>query len=480
VSCPLAILRRFLLAFACNFFAGGYAFVCSAELDIPTAQANGQVSDAAQRGYEYLINTPYLTSDFDQETFDNVWRSWPEPLRSEAESTSIQRRREMAFDRYGLTKRPGDDSGKPLQYVVDEAGNWTMNCLSCHGGSVYGTTVPGSPNNRFALQTMTEELRATKFKIGKALSRMDLGSMVIPLGTTHGTTNAVVFGMGLMKSRDEQLNVIPASPEMFTHHDMDAPPWWYFYKRPYLYIDAFAQKGHRALMQFTLIPENGPQVFRDREDQFRDIYAYLSSLRPPKYDGKIETDLAHQGKTVFTENCSSCHGTYDSGDGVTAEGETAYPNVRVPLDEIGTDSVRLTALTPAGRGKYARSWFAHAGEDNEHQTVIDPDGYVAPPLDGVWASPPYFHNGSVPTLWHVLHPSQRPVVWRRTESSIDPDKVGFQVESVDRVPLDETDVAVRRTYFDTRKFGKGNGGHEFVDQLTETQKTAVLEYLKTL
>ena len=32
----------------------------------------------------------------------------------------------------------------------------------------------------------------------------------------------------------------------------------------------------------------------------------------------------------------------------------------------------------------------------------DPGGYVATPLDGLWASSPYFHNGSVPTLWHGL------------------------------------------------------------------------------
>ena len=34
-----------------------------------------------------------------------------------------------------------------------------MNCFSCHGGSVYGVPTPGAPNNRFALQTLTEETR---------------------------------------------------------------------------------------------------------------------------------------------------------------------------------------------------------------------------------------------------------------------------------------------------------------------------------
>src|SRR5690606_34085366 len=94
------------------------------------------------------------------------------------------------------------------------------------------------------------------------------------------------------------------------------------------------------------------------------------------------------------------------------------------------------------------------------------EGYVAPPLDGVWASAPYFHNGSVPTLWHVLHPEQRPTVWRRTAEEIDPEKVGLQIESVERIPLTETDIAVRRQYFDTRRFGKSNSGHAYPNELT--------------
>ena len=438
----------------------------------------GQVvaKDSAQgnsdRGYRLLTEVSFLPPDFSQRVFEEVWRSWPAPLRDLAEKASPTRRREMSFDRYGLTSRPDDDSLKPLQYVVSDDGNWTMNCFSCHGGEVYGTPYPGAPNNRFALQTMTEELRRTKFRLGEPLTRMDVGSVVIPLGTTHGTTNAVVFGQGLMQARDEHLNLVDHTPTNFVHHDMDAPPWWHFHKRPYIYIDGFAQKGHRALMQFMLIPENGPGFFREREDDFRDVYAYLSSLRPPKYVGQVDVKLAERGRAVFNETCASCHGTYGE--------KSHYPNRRIPLSEIGTDPVRLQSLQVAGREKYARSWFAHAGEPEEHSTVVDPDGYVAPPLDGVWASPPYFHNGSVPTLWHVLYPEQRPTVWRRIGDAMDDQKVGFQIEIAEKVNLAEPDVAIRRSYFDTKRFGKSNAGHDYPSALDEAEKDAVLEYLKTL
>ena len=329
-------------------------------LVLPARVHGANVGDPA-RGYRLLTEVSFLPPDFSERVFDEVWQSWPTTLRSEAEKATPQQRRSMAFDRYGLTTRPGDQSGKPLQYVVGDDGTWTMNCFSCHGGSVYGTPYPGAPNNRFALQTMTEELRRTKFRIGEPLTRMDVGSVVIPLGTTNGTTNAVVFGQGLMQARDEQLNLIDHLPTSFVHHDMDAPPWWHFHKRPYIYIDGFAQKGHRALMQFTLVPENGPQFFRDHEDDFRDVYAYLDSLRAPKYDGVVDEVLAEQGRAVFEDNCAECHGTYGE--------QWTYPNRRVALSEIGTDPVRLESLQVAGREKYARSWFAHAGEPDQHNTV---------------------------------------------------------------------------------------------------------------
>lgn len=497
-----------LFVYACD--AGVTPSIHAAESSAHARQSNEteQVSGDADpdRGFDFLTNHALLPSDFDQEVFDDLWRSWPEPLKSRAADASVAERRAMAFDRYGLTPRPDatnpttdtnnsstsvakpaapepttdgrEDPGLPLQYVVDEEGNWTMNCFSCHGGSVYGRPTPGAPNNRFALQTLTEEVRSTKFRLGKPLGRMELGSLIIPLGTTHGTTNAVVFGMGLMHYRDDDLNVVQRTPVSFTHHDMDAPPWWYFYRRPYIYIDGFAEKGHRGLMQFTLVPENDASFYPENEDSFRDVYAYLSSLRPPKYPESIDPALAEKGQHLFEQTCAECHGTY--GHASDAESIAAYPNRMVPIDEIGTDPVRHHALTVAGRERYSRSWFANAGEPDEQTTLTDPKGYVAPPLDGVWASAPYFHNGSVPTLWHVLHPSERPTVWRRTSEAMDVRKIGLTVEEVERVPLEEPDVAIRRGYFDTRRFGKSAAGHDYPDALDEDEKLAVLEYLKTL
>jgi hypothetical protein len=110
--------------------------------------------------------------------------------------------------------------------------------------------------------------------------------------------------------------------------------------------------------------------------------------------------------------------------------------------------------------------------------------YVAPPLAGVWATAPYQHNGSVPTLWHLMHPDQRPARFYVGGHRIDFVRVGIagEVESdgTMRYASDYRPWSTPRL-FDTSEPGRSNRGHEtmFAD-LTEAQKTALLEYLKRL
>src|SRR5215212_3352469 len=96
---------------------------------------------SARRGYEFLTTKPLVPPDFPEAIFDEVWTMWPEPLRTEAEKATPEQRRKLAFTRYGLTPRP-DDPTKPLQYVVGDDGEWTMNCFACHGGQVGGKVIP--------------------------------------------------------------------------------------------------------------------------------------------------------------------------------------------------------------------------------------------------------------------------------------------------------------------------------------------------
>ena len=423
------------------------------------------MSKSAKSGYGHLTRNVYLPADFDEavlEKLDTSRFAWPF-LDLPLPPTS----RSGTWLAHGLAPRP-NDSKLPLQYV-ERQGQYVMNCFACHGGTLYGATYPGAPNTMYALESFTEAVRKAKLQLGKPLTHMDVGSLVMPLGTTNGTSNAVMFGVALMNFRDADLNFLPDKlPAAMTHHDMDAPPWWHFYRKSHLYIDGFAQKGHKGLMQFMLVRENGPEKFRQWESDFQDVYQFLEELRPPKYPLAIEQAKAERGRNVYLQNCAQCHGTYDGN-------KLEYPELMVEIDDIGTDRIRFDALTPQHRQAYGDSWFADYGKQN---TLSDATGYVAPPLDGIWASAPYLHNGSVPTLWHLLHPDQRPSVWRRVAMALDEEHIGLVVETLDAVPS-KLSKAQKRWYFDTQVPGKSAQGHDYPSALNEQEKSDLLEYLKT-
>lgn len=424
----------------------------------------------AERGVWFLTHKPYLPPDFDQTTFDNLWRRWPEPLRSQAAAATPAERRTLAFNRYGLIENPASlGSGPALGYVRTPDG-WVMNCLACHGGKVAGQVIPGLPNSHTALQTLTEDVSALKLLQFKPLAHLDKAALGLHLSTTNGTTNSVVFGIVLGALRNPDMSVDTSKPiPPLVHHDMDPPPFWNVKKKSRIYIDGFAPKSPRPLLQFMMIPRNDRDTLTNWESDYADVLAWIESLTPPPYPFDINAATAERGRAVFEARCAECHGTYGA--------HSTYPERTIPIDEIGTDPVRLTALTPEHRRWMQVGWMSRFGQD---EVIIDPVGYVAPPLDGIWASAPYFHNGSVPTLWHVLHPEARPTVWLRTEDGYDRERIGLEVTELDDLPETAVEPWDRRRYFDTRLPAKSSAGHNFVNELTEAEKRDVLEYLKTL
>jgi hypothetical protein len=109
-------------------------------------------------------------------------------------------------------------------------------------------------------------------------------------------------------------------------------------------------------------------------------------------------------------------------------------------------------------------------------------GYIAPPLDGVWASAPYLHNGSVPTIATLLDSGRRPKYWTRSFDSTDYDEttLGWRYTELDHGKQGGADHDERKRIYDTTLTGYGNQGHTFGDHLSGAERSAVLEYLKTL
>lgn len=98
-------------------------------------------------------------------------------------------------------------------------------------------------------------------------------------------------------------------------------------------------------------------------------------------------------------------------------------------------------------------------------------GYIARPLNGIWATAPYLHNGSVPSLYDLLLPQeQRPTTFYTGSHEFDPSRVGYlTAPGPDNAFL-----------FDTHLEGNSNAGHDFAREYDESQRLALLEYLKTL
>src|SRR5262249_5812146 len=78
-------------------------------------------------------------------------------------------------------------------------------------------------------------------------------------------------------------------------------------------------------------------------------------------------------------------------------------------------------------------------------------GYKARPLDGIWATPPYLHNGSIPNLYQMLVPAAlRDEQFYLGSTLYDPVKVGYRTEETPNAFL-----------MDTTLPGNRNTGHEF-------------------
>ena len=124
--------------------------------------------------------------------------------------------------------------------------------------------------------------------------------------------------------------------------------------------------------------------------------------------------------------------------------------------------------------KYLDGVIMERGQEVSEQALL---AYKARPLNGIWSTAPYLHNGSVPTLYDLLLPaSERPKRFAVTGWRYDPVKVGY-------VTWDTMSIGI---LIDTDLVGNSNAGHEYgtgedgLPALDEQARWALVEYMKTL
>ena len=243
----------------------------------------------------------------------------------------------------------------------------------------------------------------------------------------------------------------------------DTPPWWLLKKKHAMFYNGFGRGDFgRFLMASNLLTVSDSSEAREVDGHFNDVLAYINSIEPPKYPKPINAALAKKGGLIFVQTCAKCHGNHEE-----------YPNLLIPESLVKTDSLLYKAnfQSPQFIEWFNKSWFAQG----DHPARLEPfDGYIAPPLDGVWITAPYLHNGSVPTLEALLNSKLRPAYWSRDfdHPQYDYEQVGWKYA--------REDSARGTAVYNTRLPGYGNYGHNFGDKLSEPERKAVIEYLKTL
>jgi mono/diheme cytochrome c family protein len=434
------------------------------------AHDTAKISDGqrpAQRGALAVRGHPAMNPPlWSTRAYDNLWKVWGLAEKPADFAKQVQ-------DRYGLHAAPYENGELPmgLHSVQGVLGKGMVNdCLMCHAGRVAGQTVIGVGNASLDLQSLFNDLFANEFLPYKIPFRFSYARGTVDV------VNPVAF---LMEFRAPDLSL--KRTMKLDYHDnvsSDPPAWWLLKrKKTRNWTGGIDAQSVRVDMVNLLSPLNSAEHIKKHETTFADIHAFVMSVEAPKYPFPVDPALAEKGRALFADTCARCHGTYGS------KGE--YPNKIVPLKTIGTDPTLALAITGKNIDYLNQSWFAQEKKaDGGWHTIRETPGYQAPPLDGIWATAPYFHNASVPTLYHVLSSKARPKIFTRSyrteKEDYDAVNVGWKIRVLDGPPAGKLPAHERSKIHDTAQPGLSNAGHTFGDELTEEQRRAVIEYLKTL
>jgi hypothetical protein len=271
-------------------------------------------------------------------------------------------------------------------------------------------------------------------------------------------------------------------------------------------------------------PEEGLFQSNARLKNLEEIEGWLNHLAPPKWPeeafGQIDRAKAAQGKKLFEGHCAECHNSYPyTWTAPNKYGKRFLQVGLVPESYVGTDPMQFEELrpyvataqlapnlpgplkdkdlVPQGELYYGLSMMilrtALSKIDQTPEQAVEMHGYrelpvprpspvphyKAAPRDGVWATPPFMHNGSVPNLYEMLVPAAQRTKKFYLGRDFDPVKVGVDTSGKSG------------TYMvDTTLIGSSNRGHSFENAplgngvigplLTEEERWAIVEYLKSI
>ena len=532
--------------------------------------------------------------------YNRMWEAWGLAARPDNFDALVMERHgsppSLGRNPYPL---PGEDpnatdggSGQlPLVYTQlrNADGSWrgeigSKVCVFCHNG-VLGTAADGPTLGvQVGGAGSIGDFTVAAYDFAKAAGLeggQNSALAAVTISTNRGTGAIDFFQLAFVLFSGGDPELLLNDKILFSQAigNIKSPPWWNLAYR--------AQKFHGAVLptdasriDLAAYYDLGASFSSDAPLAWMDAHAgpfqtWAETLASPRYPGPVDTALAEQGAILFhakdlwapelanpvprpaegNGSCAGCHGAYSPRythdprylDTPELAGMAAYT---VPMAIAGTDPVYAEAMQSL-RNEDGTTNDAIMGQDvvycglgNAGHTPGNTPILLAPPLWGIWAAAPYFHNGSVPNILGVLDPAQeRPNIWRRVsaparedqagtvvmgfdtslERAFDFDKLGWKYEAlpcgvvgtqpfIACNPLDEEQASPtqdllavlytnagltwnlprpegltmtredveNRKIFNTNLYSQGNQGHAFTAVLTARERAAILEYLKTL
>ncbi|HEY3393348.1 MAG TPA: hypothetical protein VGK58_11620 [Lacipirellulaceae bacterium] len=333
---------------------------------------------------------------------------------------------------FGFIREP--DRDMPIGFsrrrrFIDLTG---LNCAACHVGVVRSSADAepqiylGMPANTVDLQAFFEFLFACaadpRFTPEQIIQEMEKDGRLFILDRVICRRAIALMKDGLLRRRDQLVALLtpdhprfgpgrvdtfnPYKVDQFAEHypdgipdgeqygTVDLPSVWN--QRPRQNMQLHWDGNNTSVFERNISAALGAGATRENVDliKIERLRNWMDDLPAPEYPfvKNDSNEPQRRGQQLYLRYCFRCH------DFSGAEVGTV-----VPLADIGTDPGRWQSYTP----KLAAIQKTYGdGYDWGWRHFAKTDGYANQPLDGIWARAPYLHNGSVPTLWHLLQPQE--------------------------------------------------------------------------
>jgi len=426
---------------------------------------------------------------------------------------------------------PYPDGEKPdyllgySQIIENETKLLTMSCATCHSGQLFGQTVLGMSKrfpraneffirgvsasklyNRFIFKSYSKATDFEMFHLERSLNNLEAVGLKSPLTLGLDTSLAQV-ALSLNKREDTEWAEKSSyyerwpRPDVLDHQPGDSKPavWWNLKYKDRWLSDGSVISGNPIVTNLLWNEVGRGSDLKEFYDWLQDnsriieeLTSAVFSIEAPRLEdffdsSRIPKESALKGEVLFNKTCTKCHGSHiknwsleefknSNWSTQIKTHRVDYPK-KAKVKDVGTDPYRYMSMKSLEQLNKLRI-------SKDFNVVIQAqEGYVPPPLVGIWARWPYFHNNSVPSLCAIFTPQDKRPKRYYSGSPLDKER-HFDFECNGYPTEAPREWRTSEHLYDTRREGMANTGHDFVkdgeEMFTQEQKRNLIHFLQTL